>query len=736
MPNRTTYFADSRRLFLRASAAVACCPQSLWSQQAGVDDGLFPPSTRFAVERGLQFLAGQQNEDGSFGGGGYGRNVAVCGLAAMAMLAGGSTPGRGPFGGPLRLCVDYIARSCRRNGFIVEPEAASSGPMYGHGFATLFLAEVYGMSLRGGLRERLRKAVQLIVRTQNDAGGWRYQPIKSEADLSVTVCQMMALRAARNAGFYVPNETIERATEYVLSCQNDDGGFCYQAEVGGPSEFPRTAAAIVALNGAGLYEGKAIDRGLQYLSAHPPRSNRNRKQRYFLYGHYYAAQAFWQVGGERWADWYSAIRDVLVPVQEEDGSWFDESISFEFGTAMSCLILQMPRNHLPIFSPMTSRLRSALTAMLCSLLPGAHSAGQTVALHELGKPPVNARLESISADWECDFLSAGARRTVAARDLAHWGAARIQQLTGLVVLADGSIIAGDLVRVSGGSLSIANRLLGEIVVVEEDVSGILFRRCGPRTTAEALDWIQQSEEDRVLLANGDVITGAIRLAAGDEAGTFFVRVAAAGGMEPISIDVATVAALAFAGLEVVASDRGLEVGLRDGTRLQVAQLQKVTVKPGKSNLPAAVSWPSRRNCGEMSSGFSRADSAVVSISAISLRWRTGRSRFSTPAMTGAVTGLFSASGSSWAGGRGRRELAWHRQRRWCSRCLIPRCPSRPSWPSMIGRRGRGVSCFGFSLRKEWRTPLRGGRYTRVRLSVGAGRRCRSRSRWSLRCGWR
>ena len=49
-----------------------------------------------------------------------------------------------------------------------------------------------------GFAQKLALAVDLIVRTQNDEGGWRYQPRKAgEADISVTICQVMALRAAQ-----------------------------------------------------------------------------------------------------------------------------------------------------------------------------------------------------------------------------------------------------------------------------------------------------------------------------------------------------------------------------------------------------------------------------------------------------------------------------------------------------------------------------------------------------------
>jgi hypothetical protein len=54
---------------------------------------------------------------------------------------------------------------------LAVPDVETQGPMYSHGFGTLFLAEAYGMSHRPELRERLHKAVRLIVDTQNAEGG-------------------------------------------------------------------------------------------------------------------------------------------------------------------------------------------------------------------------------------------------------------------------------------------------------------------------------------------------------------------------------------------------------------------------------------------------------------------------------------------------------------------------------------------------------------------------------------
>jgi hypothetical protein len=243
--------------------------------------------------------------------------------------------------------VDYLLDHTAESGFITSPQAQSHGPMYEHGFAVLFLAEVYGMSPRTDFREKLTRAVDLIVRTQNDEGGWRYQPRKADADLSVTVCQVMALRAARNAGLRVPNETIDRSVDYVKRCQNADGGFRYVLS-DTSSAFPRSAAALVALYSAGIYQGREVERGLAYLERFPPQAAPAGPDGYFMYGHYYAAQAMYQASGDRWQRWYTSIRDTLLKRQQPDGSWPDPT-GAEYGTAMATIILQMPDSSVPIF---------------------------------------------------------------------------------------------------------------------------------------------------------------------------------------------------------------------------------------------------------------------------------------------------------------------------------------------------------------------------------------------------
>ena len=306
------------------------------------------PAADKAIDRGLKWLADQQHDDGSFGSGPGRGNVAVCGLAGMALMSGGSTPGRGPYGGQVNRCVDYLLASAQPSGFICGPDSATHGPMYGHGFATMFLGECYGMSPRQELRDKLENAVKLIVNCQNKDGGWRYAPIKNDADISVTVCQIMALRAARNAGIAVPKEVIERSISYVKRSQNADGGFMYMLP-SGESGFPRSAGGVTALYSAGVYEGKELEKGLDYLTGFLPAAGGAGRESYYFYGHYYAVQAMWQAGGKRFAKWFPAIRDDLLSKQRGDGAWTSSESIDEYSTAMACIILQMPNNYLPIF---------------------------------------------------------------------------------------------------------------------------------------------------------------------------------------------------------------------------------------------------------------------------------------------------------------------------------------------------------------------------------------------------
>lgn len=303
------------------------------------------PASRRAVAKGLAGLANLQAKDGSWGAPEFQEHTGITALACIAFLAHGDVPGRGRYGDVVQRGLNFILKSATPSGLIAAD--TSHGPMYSQGFATLFLGEVYGETNDPRVRPVLLKAVRLIVNSQNKRGGWRYYPIPMPGDISVTICQIMALRSARNAGIAVPKKTIDKAIKFVKACQNPgDGGFNYMLN-GGGSAFPRSAAGVAALYYAGVYHGGALNRGLHYLLNVEPTIGPNGSAHYF-YGNYYAVQAMYMAGGKYWAQWFPHIRQQLLSLQGHDGMW-QSPYGKAYGTAMSLIILQVPNRLLPIF---------------------------------------------------------------------------------------------------------------------------------------------------------------------------------------------------------------------------------------------------------------------------------------------------------------------------------------------------------------------------------------------------
>ncbi len=313
---------------------------------------LVTPETKRAVDKALVYLAQRQVKSGRNRGGmgnsGLASGVATCSLSGLAFMCGGHAPGFGKFGKAIDLCVEFVLKNVREDGYIAKADNSTRENMYGHGFSMLFLSQAYGMTRKPEIGKKLRAAVKLTCRTQNDRGGWRYQPVKSDADLSITVCQIMALRGARDAGIDVPDEVRTKCIDYVKKSQNQNGSFRYTLN-GGHTTFAMTAAGVTSLYSAGIYEGQQVEKALNYLKKFKP-SGAARGGHYF-YSHYYAVQAMWHAGGQYWNEWYPAIRNQLVSSQSADGSWASSEAGPEYGAAMGAIILQMPLNFLPVFSP-------------------------------------------------------------------------------------------------------------------------------------------------------------------------------------------------------------------------------------------------------------------------------------------------------------------------------------------------------------------------------------------------
>ena len=192
--------------------------------------------------------------------------------------------------------------------------------------------------------------MQLIINSQNKEGGWRYEPDSKDADLSVTICEVMALRGRATRGSSFPKRRSTAAPNTCASARLPKGAFATSLSTTWQVTFGLTAAGVVALYSAGVYEGKSIEAGLRYLERYRPGLALRQPANHYFYSHYYAVQAMWHAGGDRWRQWYPDVRDELLqfPFHTSAGSWRDPSAyGDEYATAMALLILQTPNNYPP-----------------------------------------------------------------------------------------------------------------------------------------------------------------------------------------------------------------------------------------------------------------------------------------------------------------------------------------------------------------------------------------------------
>jgi hypothetical protein len=324
-----------------------------------------PPEARRALESGLDWLARAQAEglDGSLPVADAAQRapVAVTALAALAWMAGGTTPERGEHGEALAAAIDYLlgktdlTPGSPRLGY-VGADGDELSRMHGHGFATLALAEAYTASPRSArgkrLKQALTEAVALIERTQGTEGGWYYDPRReSNHEGSITIALVQALRAAKAAGVRVDPDVVARAESYVERSQNEDGRFRYSLHIDQTS-VALTAAAIATLNAAGTYEGDAISSGTKAIwrDLDLRLEGGGEDPRFPYYERLYLAQAFWQHHEEGHFDrWWPRERALTLADQRPDGSWGDPEHGDAYATAMNCLVLALPEAVLPAF---------------------------------------------------------------------------------------------------------------------------------------------------------------------------------------------------------------------------------------------------------------------------------------------------------------------------------------------------------------------------------------------------
>jgi len=313
--------------------------------------------TERAVASGLAYLARKQARQGYWGSPEdahekYGHvSVGKTGLAMLAFMGAGHTQRSG---------TEYSRVVTKAIDFLLAVQDEASGHFgytsaYSHGIATYSLAECFALTGDERLRRPLERAVQQILRHQKHGsdprfhGGWSYyypddRTYDRWARVSVTAWQVMALESARLGGLSVPDEVFKDARTFLTKAwDHEREAFRYNHDPNWlGSYYPilpgSTPAALFALSLLGEDIGqRRWGKARTFVLEKAPRRYRFTTSEDFvykaqanLYFMYYGTLAMFRVEGDDWATWNEAMKKMLLPAQDEDGSWKPISVYNEF----------------------------------------------------------------------------------------------------------------------------------------------------------------------------------------------------------------------------------------------------------------------------------------------------------------------------------------------------------------------------------------------------------------------
>jgi len=331
------------------------------------DPAPISPEVKQSVDKAVAWLLTQQRKQGCFMASDTNVPVqthsgALTALAIMGLASVGHMPGNPtPEGRALDKAMDFMINSIvpGKDGYLGLSDRSR---MYGHGIMSLMFAEMLGQvpneEQDKKIRERVKLSVEFIMRSQDvkksevNSGGWRYEPGSTDSDMSVSVWQVMTLRAAKNAGIEVPKSAIDKALAYIKRSYKDDkagrggrrsGGFGYTP--GASATYSATAAGVLSLQVCGEYEAPEVIGGAEYLMRTPPA----RGNAHFYYGSYYYAQCMYQRGGEQASVARQNIEKVLLGLQQPTGAWPPEEAGPIYTTSLALLSLSVHHHFLPIY---------------------------------------------------------------------------------------------------------------------------------------------------------------------------------------------------------------------------------------------------------------------------------------------------------------------------------------------------------------------------------------------------
>ena len=349
--------------------------------QANPDAG----RARNLVDRGLEFLARSQRDDGRWSLGTFAgstpadaprlrSDTAATGLALLSFLGAGHDHFDGPHRDAVRRGLEFLLAAQQPDGDLYLPADELSNScawLYSHGIAAIALCEAVGMTGDPRIKPAAERACGFIAASQHPTrGGWRYTP-RSDADLSVSGWMLVAVRSGELGGVKTDPRTLAgvRTLLEAAAAPADPGRYAYNPRKPEQRMSPLSSACMTAVGGLmRLHTGAAADdprvvQAARVLTAIPPEYGTASRKVRDAYLWYYASQVLVHTGGPEWRGWYGRLVDTLAATQETSGpmagSWDPlGDVPDRWGlyggriyvTALHLLALEVPDRHLPTYS--------------------------------------------------------------------------------------------------------------------------------------------------------------------------------------------------------------------------------------------------------------------------------------------------------------------------------------------------------------------------------------------------
>jgi len=307
--------------------------------------------TESAVDKGLEWLARNQEADGHWDGqkhGGKGGGVeidaAMTGYALLAFLGAGHTEKVGKYRDVVRKGVAWLIKEQGQHG-------RWGANNYAHGIASMAIAESAAMSKIAETKKAAQKAIegveygQIKGANESDRQAWDYGPGGKTNDSSVMAWNVMALKSGKVGGLVVDHAAFEGTITWLNAGQDlkglkptdplpgsdwEGGMMSYRGTLEAPNKGAGSHAVMAAAGLCRIFiEGQNLDAPGVAGPCNIILNKKNHlipeKYPYNMYFGYYAALLMFQKGGDHWKAWNEGMKKALIDGQakggNDDGSW-------------------------------------------------------------------------------------------------------------------------------------------------------------------------------------------------------------------------------------------------------------------------------------------------------------------------------------------------------------------------------------------------------------------------------